>query len=253
MRILTLLLAIIPGQFIKGQYVAPYPDNSPSIEDFYSMGVPSFEKVWSLEDYLATIDILDEIYEQDKLSLPRYESEYSGKLFERMVAFENFNWLNDQEINIGQRIIAFEKYKNIPERITLYYVEDHEDVERFGSELLECYLLEAHVASVGKQLYDELKIQIGNRAHMGNFTAGYEAVNQRHINGVEQLILLLEDDYLRFDESALNIFANKLYYFISNIKDETIRKQLKQRIKELDRAPISASIKQIIHELKQQL
>ncbi len=241
------------GHLLWGNYVPAYPDNSPTVEDFQKMGISDLQSVWKLKDFEQIISLLDEIYEQDKLSLPRYNSEFSGRVFEKMTSLENFDWFLDKNINIGKRILEFEKYKRIPARFTLYYIEENEDFERFGAEVLECNLLEAHVSNIGKQLYDELKNQIGDKAHMGNFSAGYDMINQEYINGIERLVRLIEVDYLRFDEEAISVFANKLFFFISSIEDDKIRKQLKIRIKELDRTNVSASIKEIINELKQQL
>ena len=251
--LLTVLSFFVIEQILSQQAQQVYPDNSPSVEDFQTMGVPHYNKIWTFQDYHTTIDILDQIYEADKYSLPRLESEFSGKLFDRMTNFENFDFLKNPEINLGKRIIEFEKMKDIPFRLTVYYIEDSEDFERFGAEVLECFLLESYVYSLGKDLYDELKLQLGDRAENGNFKQGYDALNLTHINGIERLFHVLESDFERYDEFALNSFGNKLYFLVSNISSESIRKQLKLRIRTLDRSQMTATVKEIIQELRQQL
>lgn len=254
MRILlTVLSFFVIEQILSQQTHQAYPDNSPSIEDFQTMGVSSHSKIWTYSDYQKLIDVLDQIYDADKYSLPRLNSEYSGELFDRMARFENFDFLSNPEINLGKRVIEFEKLKEIPFRLTVYYIEDSEESERFGAEVLECFLLETYVYSLGKDLYDELKVQLGERAESSNFKRGYDALNLKYINSTERLFHVLETDFGRYDEAALNSFGNKFYYLISNIKNESIRKQLKLRIKTLDRSQMTASVKEIIQELKQQL
>lgn len=253
MKLFTLFCSLIISFQISSQTPSPYPDNSPSIEDFNAMGLPSCDQVWSYKDYQKSIEILDQIYEADKFSLPRLNSQYSGKIFERMMNPSNFAFLEDQSINIGKRIIAFEELKKVPSRLAIYYVEDNEDYERFGAELLECYLLDSYVYSLGKSIYEELKIQLGDRAESISFKQGYEALNLEYISNVERLFQILESDYYRFNEESINTFGNKLFFFASNINNESIRKELRLRLKMVDRSNMTASVKEIIQELKQQL
>ncbi|RMG87026.1 MAG: hypothetical protein D6714_03120 [Bacteroidetes bacterium] len=253
MKILLTVLSFFVIEQILSQTPTAYPDNSPTLDDFRAMGVPPCDKIWTYEDYQKVIRLLDEIYEADKFSLPRANSPTSGDVFRRMTCFENFDYLADPSINIGKRLIDFEKLREIPPRLAIYYIEDTEPYERFGAELLECFILEAYVNQLGKNLYDEMKNQLGSRAEMPRFKSGYDAMNLAFIKSIDRLFGILESDYDRYEASALNAFGNKMFFLVSNIKNEAIRKQLRLRIKNLDRRHMTATVREILQELRQQL
>lgn len=235
------------------QEVIPYPDNSPFTKDFAAMGVPAMDKIWGEKEYQATFDILDQIYEADKFSLPRMESKYSGELYKRLTALENFDFITDESKNIGKRIIEFEHVKEIPFRTLIYYIEDEEGQERFGKEVLECFFLDMYVYHAGMELYTELETQLGKRADLGAFRKGMEALQLEFNNKINLVFHVFEEEYYRYSERDLLTFANKLYFLLPKISNPTYRKQLKFRLKNLENADFSPKLMQIIKEMKQEL
>ena len=70
---------------------------------------------------------------------------------------------------------------------------------------------------------------------------------------IEQLFYLVEQDYHRFNKNDWITFVNKLFFFLPKISDDTYRKQLKMRIKLLERHVIDPKLKEIFQELRQEL
>ena len=210
--LLTILLLIIGGGHSGfAQSVEPYPDNSPYSRDFMDVGVPSINRAWNANDFESAFLVLDQIYEMDKFSLPRANSEYSGDLFARMVAIQNFEFVVDKRINIGKRVIDFEHLKEVPFRLLIYYIENYEEQERFGREVLECYFLDAYLFGLGMELYAELKMQLGDRANLGQFKSGYDALELQFNNKLEAVFRILGEETHRFEERDLIIdFCTRL-------------------------------------------
>lgn len=246
------MILLLPAVFY-GQEVIPYPDNSPFSSDFEAMGTPMLDKTWKEKEYQAAFDVLDQIYEADKFSLPRMDSEYSGTLFQRLTALENFDFLTDKSLNIGKRVIEFEHIKEIPFRTLIYYIEDHEEQERFGKEVLECFFMDLYVHNAGMQLYEELEMQLGERANTGTFRKGVETLQLEFNNKIGLALNVFEEDYYRYSERDLLTFANKLYFFLPKISNPTYRKQLKFRLKVLENTDFSPKLQQILKEMRQEL
>lgn len=236
-----------------GQEVIPYPDNSPPSEGFLEMGIPAIDQIWGEEEYKTAFIVLDQIYEIDKFSLPRMDSEFSGAIFKRLTALENFDFLNDQSINIGKRIIAFEHIKEFPARILLYYIENFEENERFGAEVLEGLFLAAYVYQAGMEVHAELELQLGERANQGQFRSGLERLQMAFNDRLGLVLQVFESDMHRYSERDVLTFANKLYFLLPKISNSAYRKQLKFRLKALENSYLSPQIHQVLKEIRQEL
>ncbi|MFT4758421.1 MAG: hypothetical protein ACI9XO_002695 [Paraglaciecola sp.] len=247
-----LLILLLPT-FLYSQEVIPYPDNSPLSKDFEAMGISSMAYIWQKKEYQVAFDVLNQIYEADKFSLPRMESEYSGEMYKRLTALENFDFITDKSKNIGKRIIEFEYIKEIPFRTLIYYIEDYEQQERFGREVLECFFVDLFVYNAGMELYAELDNQLGEYANQGTFRKGIEVLQLEFNNKINLFFNVFEQDYYRYSERDLLTFANKLYFLLPKISDAIYRKQLKFRLKSLENGDFSPKLLQILKELKQEL
>ncbi len=239
----------LPG-VLFGQEVIPYPDNSPPAAQLELLGMPPPANLWNYPDYEAAFKVLDQIYAADKLSLPRNESAHSGDLFARMLAFENFDFLTASNLNLGKRIVAYEKYKSIPHHLLIYYVEDNRETERFSREVLECYLLETYVLSNGMQLYEELRRSLGKQTYGYLFKQGYRQIQFSLRNSMENLFTILESDYSRYNRKALSDFAHKFYFLFPKILEDDFYKSLKVRMKRLERKHPYAEVREIMGELR---
>ena len=188
--------------------ITAYPDNSPAVADWVEMGLKNPDEIWQPEDYQAAIQLFDEIYEIDKFSLPRKGSTYSGSLFERLINLENFQPLIDEEANLGNRIIWYEKVRGLGFRMLIYYIEESEPEERFGAEVLDCLLLDAWLNLQAMQLYEELKLTLSpNQQVAPSFKNGYDKVRREYRRSMEELFYVLEIDYQRYDEKLIRNFS----------------------------------------------
>jgi len=209
--------------------VTPYPDNSPGEENFIQMGLTSPDQIWQSGDYKKAINLMDRIYNADKYSLPRQKSPYSGSIYRRMFNRDNFDFLTDENSNLGNQIISYEKIKGIGYRLLIYYIEDTEPEERFGAEVLDCLLLDSWLNMHGIVMYEKLANgltpeQLGH----SNFKRGFEEAKKNYSRSMEELFYVLEVDYMRYDLQVLTDFAISFGTFIREMptrKDSEIYKE----------------------------
>jgi len=211
--------------------VPPYPDNSPEEANFVAMGLTSPSQIWESEDYKKVIHLMDRIYNADKYSLPRQKSHFSGSIYERMFSRDNFAFLTDENANLGNQMIAYEKIKGIGYRILIYYIEDTEPEERFGAEVLDCLLLDSWLNLHGIVLYEKLANgltpeQLGH----SNFKRGFEEVGKNYKRSMEELFYVLEVDYMRYDVQLLTDFAISFGTFVHELPSRKGSDIYKQRL-----------------------
>lgn len=220
--------------YLEGQAVVDYPDNSPYTADFIKMGVSPVHQVWTARDYAKAFKLLDRIYQMDKYSMPRYNSQYSHEVFARLTAFENFDYLLDEQVNFGHRVAALEKLRKVPLRILVYYWENEEKKERFGKEVLQCMLVRIHGNHQVKKLYEQLKRQLGGRAEYRELIAQGEAIDNSLIASVDDGIQLLEKKYIRYNQIEIEQFAQDLQGVLPTVWEQmppVWAKEFKRRLK----------------------
>lgn len=234
MRILLFLLCC--PLLLLGQNTTNYPDNSPYVADFLKMGLPAVDQLWTVKEFAKAFNLLDRIYQMDKYSMPRYQSEYSHDVFARLTAFENFDYLLDEKVNFGHRVSALESLRKVPLRILVYYWENKEEKERFGKEVMQCLLVRVYGNNQVKKLYDQLKVQLGGRAEYRQLMAQGNAINNSLIASVDDILILLESKYTRYDGADVQEFARKAKALLPQVWAQlpsTWGKDFKKRLKKI--------------------
>lgn len=227
--------------------VTPYPDNSPEEENFLAMGLTAPNQVWDHKDYQKLILLMDRIYEADKYSLPRQKSLYSGTIYRRIFNRDNFGYLIDENANLGNQFISYEKIKGIGYRILIYYIEDTEPEERFGAEVLDCLLLDSWLNLHGIVLYEKLADgltpqQLGH----SNFRRGFEETRKSYTRSMEELFYVLEVDYMRYDVQTLTEFAISFGTFIHELPTHEDSDVYKERLIEVVKKFPDKNIKKLL-------
>ena len=82
---------------VVAQLNGPYADVSLSLDKYVAAGVPAIDKPWGIAEYQAASNGILKLGSKWE-ALPRFESERSGALFNRMVSAENLKFLSDTAI-----------------------------------------------------------------------------------------------------------------------------------------------------------
>lgn len=211
------------------------------------MGLTAPNQIWNSEDYQKVIHLMDRIYNADKFSLPRQKSPYSGSIYGRMFNRDNFGFLTDENANLGNQIISYEKIKGIGYRLLIYYIEDTEPEERFGPEVLDCLLLDSWLNLHGIVMYEKLANgltpeQLGH----SNFKRGFEEARKNYKRSLEELFYVLEVDYMRYDVKVLTEFAISFGTFIHELPNRKEDEEFKRRLIDIAKKFPDKNIKKLL-------
>lgn len=195
------------------------------------MGLTASDQIWQGKDYRKVVLLMDKIYNVDKYSLPRQKSPYSGSVYSRMFSRNNFEFLIEDDANLGNQIISYEKIKGIGYRLLIYYIEDTEPQERFGAEVLDCFLLDGWLNLHGIIMYENLvngltPQQLGH----SNFRREFEKTGKNYKRSMEELFYVLEADYIRYDVQVLTDFATSFGAFIYTLPHREGSQEYKDRL-----------------------
>ncbi len=109
-------------------------DNSLSIDEYVKLGVTPLDRPWTVVDYDAAFQTLEELAKKDITKVPRYGSQKSGKLFQRLCQGSELlgRIMNDRSLPEAQRREKI-RQSDFLTRLTFYYDEtkqfDNEQVE----------------------------------------------------------------------------------------------------------------------------
>jgi len=209
LRTFILLLGIICLSQLNAQQILPHPDNSPTTDHFLLMKLPPIHQIWGVTEYEQGFRLLDKIHEMDKYSLPRYQSPWSGAVFARLTATENFDYLVDTTINIRIRLEQLQTYSMLPSALLNLYQEYDKEEERFGTEVTQCLLFLAHFTHKALLLIKELERWMlktyGERSN-----DSVSQLEKAHLETLMELLTVFDEKRVRFDEQVRVSYAKAL-------------------------------------------
>lgn len=256
LRLLGSLLGLLIGMAGLAQPVPPHPDNSPPMENFYKMGVPSVDSLWTLEEFEKVLKLLRKISGIDKYSLPRQASPYSGQLFAHLTNKEHMDELIDTTLDIRLRIGRLQPSLDLVSSLLNLYVEYSGEEERFGAEFIECYYLIIHFTNNAVLLMREFEAKIGPEAKNKGVQETINAVQDMHADTVLGLLDILGEYRDRFDEGLRNQLAQRLTVLLPQYWVQLVGKDqraLLQNIEALQELPLSTTEATSIRTLKVEL
>lgn len=120
-------------------------DLSLTRQEYLSLGVPDYDKIWTQDNYFDAFMILNKLKLTKPSSLPRKNSKKSGKLFERMISDENFAFLQADTLSLSEKAYQIQYYSSIQnELVRLYTIVLNKD-QYYYQELIEIYIFGLNV------------------------------------------------------------------------------------------------------------
>jgi len=230
--------------------VVPYPDNSPDIADFMSIGMPSPYESWESEDYAKALNLLSQLYEADKYALPRMDSEYSGALFKRMVSVGNLSFLTNDSIPNAFKMVKLEQYKEVDTALLAFYIEGVEDSQRFGAEVLECLYFMLYKANASLNIYNDYAAQDTSAKNAIRMEKGLKELRNDLTLKIQLVIDVVGQDFYKYSKEDMMTFANKLYFLFPDIQDEQIKAYTQTSISLLANRHPNERMKAIFNDMK---
>jgi len=87
----------------------PSDDTSLSLEAYIAAGMPAYDRTWTSADMAKAYKVLQKVA-KDERRLPRYGSDRSGKLFDRIMSEDNLVFYEDRSVPVSRRFAVFGQY-----------------------------------------------------------------------------------------------------------------------------------------------
>jgi hypothetical protein len=107
-----------------------------SLEDYIAAGMPAHDRTWSSADMEKAFKVLQEVA-KDKRCLPRYGSDRSGKLFDRITSERNLILYHDPSIPLTTRFPTYAQYTEALNGISKLYGSVTATDTGFGPDMVE--------------------------------------------------------------------------------------------------------------------
>jgi hypothetical protein len=112
-------------------------DKSLTVDEYVNRGLPSPDKTWTAEDMAAGAKVLEEVAKADRYQLPRFESERSGKVFDRLVTPQDLDQFKDKSVPLETRSTQNNSYFRALIRHVKVYSDARKDNVVGDDELIE--------------------------------------------------------------------------------------------------------------------
>ena len=135
---------------------SPPADRSLTVEQYIDAGVPATDRTWSGADMVRVADSLGKIAEADLGRLPRYKSERSGAVFDKITGGDNYELLRNKLLPLQQRLMDGVTLMQAGNQVMILYVRGYSRGATGDSELVELQGMQLRMCVVMLELVGEL-------------------------------------------------------------------------------------------------
>src|SRR5262245_49559792 len=143
-----------PTRDASRERLQPSEDTSLSLEDYIAAGVPAYDRKWTSADMAKAYKALQKVA-KDKRRMPRYGSERSGQLFDRITSEENLAFLEDGSTRLSTRCSEYFQYIEAAQGIGNMYASLVETDKGYASEMVEIIGAAQRAVRAGLKVMDE--------------------------------------------------------------------------------------------------
>ena len=205
-------------------------DKSLSLAEYMRSGMPDPYKIWRSHDFALANAVLENIKSTRPYNLPVKGSKKSGKIFDRMVSLENLNFLQDNRINLAQKLSLCNQYLKYCEDWIRLYTLHETGQQYYHRELAISHLFGLKITEIMLDLNDQLQLSGGDEDLDIEFYT--DQVRSIYLSGLFNLIHE-QSKISQFTEADLKLIADHVVESIENNRswmDDTVRKDLRQML-----------------------
>ena len=115
-------------------------DYSYPLEKYQEVGMPDFNRAWTLSDFGNVVATLRDIQNNEPLSLPRKGSRKSGKLFDHLISMDNMPFLNNDTLPLYEKAYRIQSYSHIQSEFCDIYTDHYRKEQYYNEELIDLYI-----------------------------------------------------------------------------------------------------------------
>jgi hypothetical protein len=131
-------------------------DLSLTQQEYEALGVPSYDKIWTQEDYIDAFIALNKLKLTNPSSLPRKNSKKSGAFFVRMISDENFSFLNEDSSSLSEKAYLIQHYSSMQNELVRLYTNVLSKDQYYYQELIDIYIFGLNVTQKKLDLADRI-------------------------------------------------------------------------------------------------
>jgi hypothetical protein len=136
--------------------ILPVPvDRSLNADDYIQLGLPAYDRLWSGDDMVQAMRVLTIITQKDSGQLPRYKSNKSGEVFDRIVSEQNLGFYVNSNLPIQIRLNEILNYGDALNKINKLYLASFINKTTGSSETIEFQGALLRLTAVTFKLGDE--------------------------------------------------------------------------------------------------
>lgn len=125
-------------------------DYSLTPEEYRALGMPDYNKVWSLDDYQIAFLVINTLKYNQPKALPSRNSDKSAVVFSRMVNIDNLSFLKDESLALHDKAELIQWYGTTLVELTAaftflgaeeqYYIRELTDIDIFSVTIAQVML-----------------------------------------------------------------------------------------------------------------
>ncbi len=206
MKNFVLLILVLPV-ILSSCNKANEHDHSLTPEEYQELGMPDYNKVWSMEDYSNAFYVLNTLKYNTPMALPARESKKSGMLFSRMVSIDNLAFLQDETLPLHAKADMIKWFVNTLMELKVAYTIIGTNRQYYVKEIMDIDIFRLRVAQ--KML--ELGRQINESEDPSDVVmqSDYPAIQQMYVNLLGELFGIQQYTSL-YPKQTLELLADSL-------------------------------------------
>ena len=182
-------------------------DHSLTLEEYRELGVPDYDRVWSMEDYSNAFYVLNTLKYNTPMALPARESQKSGLLFSRMISMENLAFLQDETLPLYAKADLIKWFVNTLMELKVAYTIIGTERQYYARELVD---IDIFRLSVAHQM-----LELGQRINESEdpsdvvMQSDYPAIQKMYLSLLSELFDIQQHTSL-YPEETLELLSDTL-------------------------------------------
>ncbi len=112
-------------------------DQSLTPDEYIQLGLPAHDRSWSVEEMMRAVKVLTSLSQKDPRHLPRYRSERSGRVFDRITAAQNLQRFKSLPLPLEQRVARSANFLQTINQLFVLYLTSFAKKATGDSEVVE--------------------------------------------------------------------------------------------------------------------
>jgi hypothetical protein len=161
-------------------------DHTLKPEQYEKLGMPSYKKVWTNDEYVACNITLSSLKMNDPLSLPRKNSRKSGDLFNRIVNRHNLDFIHDEKMTLRLRAYSVQYFTRFQTEMEQMYTIEYKGKLYYSEELAELHMFGLYIHD--RMLELAMIINKSDDPEVESIKGGMEAVKFNYFKLIPRLL-----------------------------------------------------------------